>query len=55
MLESGIVGRALPRKKRTKEDGIGGFNSRAKMGSWFIPWPSLGVPNSSLTVMSDQL
>ena len=54
VLESGIVGRALPRK-RTKENGIGGFNSRAKMGSWFIRWPSLGVPNGSLTVMSDQL
>ena len=40
MLESGIVGRALPekeKKKRTKEDGIGGFNPRAKMGLWFIP------------------
>ena len=36
MLESGIVGCALPRK-RTKENGIGGFNSRAKMG--FVVYP----------------
>ena len=28
-----------------KENEVGGFNPRAKMGSWFIPWPSLGVLN----------
>ena len=54
MLESGIVGHALPRK-RIKENEVGGFNPRAKMGSWFTPWPSLGVPNSPLTVLSDEL
>ena len=54
MLEFSIVGHALP-KKRTEKGGIGGFNSRAKMGSWFIPWTSLGVPNGSLTVTINQL
>ena len=54
MLESGIVGHALPRK-RTKENGVGGFNSRAKMGLWFTPWSGLGVPNGPLTVLSDKL
>ena len=53
MLESSIVGHALPRK-RTKENGVGGFNSCAKMGSWFAPWPGLGVPNGPLTVLSDK-
>ena len=54
MLESGIVRHALPRK-RTKENEVGGFNSRAKMGSWFTPWPSVGLPNGPLTVLSDKL
>ena len=54
MLESGIVGHALPRK-RTKENEVGGFNPRAKMGLWFTPWPSLGVPNGPLMVLSDEL
>ena len=53
MLESGIVGHTLPRK-RTKENEVGGFNPSAKMGSWFTPWFSLGVSNGPLIVLSDE-
>ena len=54
MLESGIVGRALPRK-REKGNEVGGFNLRAKMGSWFTPGSVLGVPNGPLMVLNDEL
>ena len=54
MLESGIVGHACP-KKRTKENEVGGFNPRAKMGSWFTPWLGLGGLSGPLMVLSNEL
>ena len=54
MLVPGIVCHALPRK-RIKENGVGGFNSRAKMGFVVFQWLSLGVLNSPLNVLSDRL
>ena len=38
-----------------KENEVGGFNPRAKLGSWFTPWPSLGVLNGSHTGMGNKL
>ena len=38
-----------------KENEVGGSNPHAKMGSWFIPWPSLGGLSGALTGMSDKL
>ena len=54
MLVSSIVCHALPRK-RINENGVGGFNSRAKMGFMVFQWPSLGVSNGPLNVLSDRL
>ena len=51
---SGTACLALPRK-RIKENGVGGFNSRARMGFVVFQWPGLGVPNGPLNVLSDRL
>ena len=54
MLVFSVVGLALPRK-RIKENGDGGFNSRAEMGFMVYPRPGLGIPNGPLNVLSDRL
>ena len=55
MLESGIVGHALPREREQRKMRLVVLTHVLRWGRGLPPGSVLGVPNSPLMVLSDEL